>query len=314
MTIKDFTADHIEQAIAIAKRNYQAEREHVPALPSVADWPDLSCFVENNLGVAAFDGETMLGYLCCWNPWDGAWDNPGLRHVFSPLHGNGTVPENRVKIYARLYQAAGAKWAKIGAASHGVCLYAHDTEGLAQFFRYGFGMRTVDAIRGMEEAAAPPCGEYTFSQPAKEELTEVYPLDVLLDNSFIDSPFFMFREPDSQTAFLEKAAQSQSIFFLAKHQGKAVAYIKAELDGETFIQDTPGYLHVKAMICLPEHRGKGVSQKLLNLLVEKLKADGITRLGVDFESFNPSGSGFWLKHFTAYTHGVVRRIDEKALR
>ena len=36
-------------------------------------------------------------------------------------------------------------------------------------------------------------------------------------------------------------------------------------------------------------------------------------LGVDFESLNPSGSGFRLKHFTAYTHSVVRRIDEYAV-
>ena len=45
-----------------------------------------------------------------------------------------------------------------------------------------------------------------------------------------------------------------------------------------------------------------------------LKEQGYTRLGVDFESFNPSGSGFWLKHFSAYTFGVVRRIDESVLK
>ena len=96
------------------------------------------------------------------------------------------------------------------------------------------------------------------------------------------------------------------------HKGRIVAFIRAELDGETFIQDTPGYLHCKGMYCIPEHRGMGISQKLLILLVQKLKADGYARLGVDFESFNPSGSGFWLKHFHAYTYGVVRRIDERS--
>jgi hypothetical protein len=38
-----------------------------------------------------------------------------------------------------------------------------------------------------------------------------------------------------------------------------------------------------------------------------------TRLGVDFESLNPTAYGFWLKYFDAYTHSVVRRIDEKAV-
>ena len=39
-----------------------------------------------------------------------------------------------------------------------------------------------------------------------------------------------------------------------------------------------------------------------------------TMLGVDFESINPSGSGFWLKFFHAYTNGVVRRIDERIMQ
>jgi len=34
---------------------------------------------------------------------------------------------------------------------------------------------------------------------------------------------------------------------------------------------------------------------------------------VDFESINPSGSGFWLKFFHAYTNSVVRRIDDRIL-
>ena len=315
MHIVDFKAAHIEQAVQIAKRNYEAERRFVPALPPVEQWPDLQPFTENSLGVAALDGGDVIGFLCGYGVWDNAWGIQGLRNVFSPMHANGTVPENRAKIYARLYQAAGEKWAHAGAASHGVSLYAHDAQGQAQFFRYGFGMRCIDAIRLMDSIAAPLCEGYTFSELTSDDLAEVYPLDKLHVRGYIESPFFMFREPvGNEAEFLEETARNQSIYFAARYQGQAVAYICAELDGETFIQDTPGYLHCKGLYCLPEHRGKGISQNLLNLLVQKLKILGYTRLGVDFESINPSGSGFWLKHFTAYTHSVVRRIDESSLR
>ena len=37
------------------------------------------------------------------------------------------------------------------------------------------------------------------------------------------------------------------------------------------------------------------------------------RLGVDCESMNPTALGFWSKYFDAYTHSVVRRIDENAI-
>ena len=63
-----------------------------------------------------------------------------------------------------------------------------------------------------------------------------------------------------------------------------------------------------------EHRGRGVYKKLLNYVVNTLKIEGYTRLGVDFESINPSGSGFWLKFFHTYTNSVVRRIDERIMQ
>jgi GNAT superfamily N-acetyltransferase len=248
------------------------------------------------------------------------------------MGANGATAENRAEIYARLYQAAGAKWAAVGAASHGICLYAHDEQAQRQFFRYGFGMRTVDAIRGMDEVDAPSIagsnappfgmdeakallsGGYDFSELAPDDILEILPLHNMLNNSFADSPFFMYNGQSDEAAFLSDYENYHSIYFVARQNGRAVAFIRAELDGETFIQNTPGYLHCKGLYCLPKHRGTGVSQTLLNLLVQKLKADGYERLGVDFESFNPSGSGFWLKHFAAYTYGVVRRIDEKAIQ
>lgn len=57
----------------------------------------------------------------------------------------------------------------------------------------------------------------------------------------------------------------------------------------------------------------GVYQNLLDFLITTLKAEGYTCLGIDFESFNPTAYGFWLKYFNAYTNSVVRRIDELAI-
>jgi GNAT superfamily N-acetyltransferase len=202
---------------------------------------------------------------------------------------------------------------KTGAASHAVCLYAHDKEAQEQFFRYGFGLRCVDAIRRMDEIATPTCEGYDFNDLAPDELPQILPLDHMLDAHMAACPTFILRPSDTQESFIKKAERFRSVFFIAKYKSQIVAYIRAELDGETFIQDTPGYLHVKGAFCLPEHRGKGIHQMLLSLLVHKLRTQGYTRLGVDFESINPSGYAFWLKYFDAYTHSVVRRIDEGAV-
>ena len=315
MKIVDFNLNHIEQAMQIAAQNYNTERRFTPLLPELKQWPDFMPFTENGLGVAAIAEHKLIGYLCSYGTWDNAWDIPGLKHIFSPMHANGTVPEGRAEIYARLYQAAGEKWAQAGAASHGICLYTHDTEGQAQHFRYGFGMRCIDAIRQMDDVAAlsPLSKEYSIVELKAEELADVYPLTDLLNKGYRESPFFMLREPVKEAEFLENALESRSIYFIARYKEQPIAFICAELDGETCIQNVPGYLHCKGLYCLPEHRRKGVSQNLLNRLIQKIKNQGYHYFGTDFESVNPSGSGFWLKHFTAYTHSLVRRIDENAL-
>ena len=73
-------------------------------------------------------------------------------------------------------------------------------------------------------------------------------------------------------------------------------------------------VHITAAYCLSEHRGKGVFQNLLNYAVDLLKKEGYAYLGVDYESLNPTAYAFWQKYFSAYTHGLVRRIDEHILQ
>jgi Acetyltransferase (GNAT) family. len=313
MQIIDFTTTHAAQAAKIAIHNYMEERDHVPALPPIDVVPDLTAFAENSLGVAAFDSGEMVGFLCAVGPFQNAFRSTDAVGVFSPMGANGAVGSKRAEVYARMYQAVGEKWAKAGASSHAVCIYAHDRETQEQFFRYGFGMRTVDAIRMIEEIDVPPCEAYDFSELHPEKILSVLSLENMLDEGYIASPFFMFRERESESEFLKKYEHFKSVYVIAKHQDKIIAFMRAELDGENFICDMPGYLHVKGAYCLPEHRGKGVNNVLLNMLIQKLKERGYSRLGVDFESINPSGSRFWRKYFDAYTYGVVRRIDEHAI-
>jgi GNAT superfamily N-acetyltransferase len=310
MTIINFTSAHIEQARIIALQNYNAEREHIPALPPIEYVPDLTSFAENNLGVAAFDGDSMLGFLCSVSPFRNAFRSTDAIGVFSPMGANGAVGANRANIYARMYQAAGEKWVNAGATSHAVCLYAHDKAAQEQFFRYGFGLRCVDAIRDMDEIPAQPCAEYQFLELPQEEYIFAFPLELMLGKYQCESPFFMNRKQNTLKSFTDSYMKCCSRFFAAKHDKEICAYLKILHDGETFIASTDDYIHIEGAYCLPEHRGKGVYQNLLNYTITILKAEGHTRLGVDFESINLAAWGFWLKYLDAYTHSVVRRIDE----
>lgn len=313
MYIDKFLHAHITQAAALALMVYEEERENVSSLPLVPCIPELTDFAENGLGVAAFEHDKMIGFLCCYSPFHHAFGSTDVTGIFSPMGANAAVKKNRAKIYAAMYQAAAVKWVEAGAVSHAVCLYAHDEELQRQFYHYGFGLRCMDAIRPMKQINCTPCINYEFTELDQKQYQHVYSLDFAMNRHFCKSPFFMNRKPDTMEEFMLLSETETARYFVAKQQGDLCAFLKITDTGETFITNGSTYCHINGAYCVPEHRSKGMYQNLMNYAITKLQAEGYTELGVDFESFNPSAYGFWLKYFTAYTHGVVRRIDERIL-
>lgn len=311
MEILNLEKKYIKEATELALTNYYNEQQFVKELPEVCGIPDLTSFAENGLGVAAFENGKMIGFMSCCEPFDNAFRATDVRGIFSPMGANAAIAENRSKIYAAMYQVAGAKWVKTGAVSHAICLHAHDEELQRQFFCYGFGLRCLDAIRPMDMIECEPCTGYDFVELQKAECHLVYPLHLALNNHYCISPFFMNRKPETQEEFTASSMQEEGRYFVAKKNDKICAFLKIAASGETFIATGNIYRHIRGAYCLPEHRGKGVYQNLLNFTISTLKREGYTRLGVNFESFNPTARGFWLKYFTAYTNSVVRRIDER---
>ncbi|WP_369297705.1 GNAT family N-acetyltransferase [uncultured Neglectibacter sp.] len=311
MNILDFEKQHIEEAMALALANYYDERQFVKELPQVRVIPDLNGFAENRLGVATIENEKLVGFLCCCEPFEHAFRATDVRGVFSPMGANAAIARNRSKIYAAMYQAAGEKWVKSGAVSHAICLYAHDEELQRQFYRYGFGLRCLDAIRPMELIDCKPCTGYDFTELPNSQYHFVYPLYLALNRHYCESPFFMNRKPETQEEFEISSVQDGGRYFAAKQNGKLCAFLKISASGEAFVATGNSYRHITGAYCLPEHRGKGLYQNLLNFTISILKREGYTKLGVNFESFNSTARGFWLKYFAAYTNSVVRRIDER---
>jgi len=125
MIIQDFEPKHIEEAMGIALSAYNYERAFTWDLPLISSIPILKQLSENGLGVAAFEGGKMVGFLCSVEPFENAFRSTDVRGVFSPMGANGAAMENHGKIYAALYQAAAKKWVKAGAMSHAICLYEH---------------------------------------------------------------------------------------------------------------------------------------------------------------------------------------------
>ena len=112
----------------------------------------------------------------------------------------------------------------------------------------------------------------------------------------------------------EETKNRKSRFFGAEVNNEVVGFIEIMASGENFACEYPGMMNICGACLIPEYREQSIFQNLLAFLLDILKSEGYTRCGVDFESFNPTASGFWLKHFIPYTYSVTRRIDERIIK
>jgi len=298
MNIINFTEPHAAQAMRLAQAAYDAERALVPALSDM-QVPDLRHLAKNNRGVAAFEGDTMLGFLGAQGPFKRAFGSTPVKGVWSPVHANAAIGD-KARVYHRMYQAAAEKWVNAGALAHCLTLYAHDEEAKQAWFTYGFGMRCIDAVKLIE----PGEPEGDFLELPRERFGEAQALRRALCRYEGESPYFLKRRfsPDN-----EKDAR----VFVARQAGRFAAYLKLRNDGETFASQATNMMHICGVYAVPEARGTGLYANLLRYVEGVLAGEGYTRLGVDYESFNPNALYFYPKHFTVYTNSLVRRIDER---
>ncbi|MDR3085891.1 MAG: GNAT family N-acetyltransferase [Christensenellaceae bacterium] len=312
MKIVDFTPGQLEQAALLARLNYDEERFFVPALPELARLPALDGYAGEKRGVAALGGGELLGFFCWNEPQEGLFGP--CKGAWSPVHAHGAVSRNRAEIYERLYQAAAERLVSGRVFSHAVTLYAHDEAALKGFFQGGFGGRCVDAVRETLPLAAPPCQGIRFRRAESGDAEALARMRNRVSAHLSASPIFLpFSSPAAVAGTADEIQGGQHPYFIALDGSRPVAFLRLQADGENFAANDPSMMNISGAYTEPELRGKGIATGLLAFMMDELRGHGIPRCGVDFESFNPEGRRFWLKHFTAYTTSVARRVDERIL-
>lgn len=308
-----FGAEHLADATALAEDNYLEAQQSILALPQHAQLPDLIYFAENGLGSAAYEDGRMVGFLGAVSPFEGLF-GPVLG-TFSPLHAHAAAAQGRERIYSLLYQDAATRWVAQGITSHAIVLYASDVTAVHAFFTNGFGLRTVDAVREMRriELRAPLSRQIGLAELPSERFGEILPLHNGLSAHAHASPFFMPVPRYSAEMLAETLRERNARVFVAQQGKRVIGYMEVTDYGENFITHLPAMPNICGAYLYPDYRGQGIYDALLDKVIATLQAEGYTHLGVDFEGFNPTARGFWLRHFSAYTHGVTRRIDERIL-
>ncbi|MBD5529679.1 MAG: GNAT family N-acetyltransferase [Lachnospiraceae bacterium] len=315
MKIVDLTVEYAAAAELLAKDNYREEREHVSCLPEVRELPGLQELAQNSLGVAAVEDDRLLGFWTYIGPWENEFGSTA-QGIFTPVHAHGAIKENREDIYCRMYQTLAEKLVQREIAYHTIALYAHDSAAVSGLFTYGFGMRCMDAVRALEEIHMPGRADETIAcrESGQTDFSEIRKLRACLGEHLGKSPCFI-KMSDEDIESWQRRKESGSVRVFTAWKGEElVAYLEITDDGENFATEDAEMQNICGAYCVPAYRGQGIMQHLLNHVIRTLRAEGYTKLGVDYESINPTARGFWTKYFEPYTYSLTRRIVESAYK
>jgi GNAT superfamily N-acetyltransferase len=315
--IAELNANHIEAAAGLAMAAYREERAGTPILPDENYFDQfgnmLARMIDDRLGIVALDGHAVVGFITCLTPWANHFGTS--LGTFCPVQAHGAIAEDRQYLSSLLYQHAAAKWVAQGIYSHSIAVYGHDAATRNALFWNGFGMRTVEAIRSTEPMALPGSRDAVFSEIPAPRLHQVVSFKNLLETALQASPIFIPRFSDYDAASLRAEAERRhSRYFVAFLGEVSIGFLEIASRGVNFVGQGSGMINIRGAYIAPAYRGTGVFGQMLAWLMDRLREEGYTRCGVDYEAFNPQARGGWRKYFTDYVYGLARRIDERISR
>jgi GNAT superfamily N-acetyltransferase len=319
MNIEPLHGRHVEQAVRLVLRAYDEERAVVSCLPPVDERGDLfrrlyDC-ADNGLGVAAYDGGELVGFLAGM-PVDTFFGT--CSGVYVPLYAHGTIRGNRRGTYQLLYEVAAEHWTKQGLLQHAITVFPHTDETVETWFWLGFGLRCVDAIRVAEPLPVASRARYKIKKvETLDEARALAAIDAEHTLYYRRSPMFMPRAARSMSQAADdlcaRVSREHSHIWAAYVGSDPVGIMYVEPTGESFVSEHPSVMNITTAYVVPVARTTGVGTHLLHEVQTWMRTHGYALCGVDFESFNRYGSRFWNRYFTPYTYSLVRRIDERIL-
>src|SRR5215207_1850271 len=136
--------------------NFRKLRQSVPLLPDALEQPEhlsamLHDFCTTGSGMVARAEGQVVGYIAAYLVDE--FRGTERKGAYTPEWGHGAVD---ARTYRALYRAASAGWSEAGCGVHAISLLAHDHAAQDVWFRNGFGLTGVDAIRSMQPLTTQP--------------------------------------------------------------------------------------------------------------------------------------------------------------
>jgi len=315
ITFEKFTEKHIDEAVKLALAELENEGKQCPDLPrddfsrhltGILHWLSSQSF-----GKAAINDGKLVGYLIFAGPWDGFFGD--VKGVFSPLGGSAFSYDykNRGRLASMLFASAAEEFVEQGVFSCALSRYAHDEEIAKTFVLNGFGIRCSDFVREISEFDLQnnSC-EVVFKELPTDKFAAVEHLQRGLHRHLAGAPVF-FPSENFEDWFKNWIKRETMRIFAAETDGRIIGFISIDDNAENFITEHDTMKNICGAYFDENYRGSGIAHNLLTFIVDTLNTEGVTHLGVDCETLNPTALNFWCKYFKPYTYSFARRVDER---
>jgi len=311
--IVPFEAAHAPAAAHAFVTELRALRRRVPALSAAfQDHVAVTERLSHARGYAAVEDGRLVGYLTSSHPL-ARFRRTGRTGAYVPEWGHAVIHPNVAGVYNALHRQASRAWVADGCGVHAISILAHQPAVLDTWFRAGFGLAIVDAVRPTSAlgAVAPP--GVRLRTATAGDAPDLADLDVEHVRHYAQPPMFMVSPPATAEEGWRRFLDTEGNVALLVEDGDGpfgFMRFTREFDGAAIMQDASGAF-VSGAYVRPQRRQRGVAAALLDAGLQHLRQRGLRTCALDFESFNPEASAFWLRHFTPVCMSLMR-IPEAA--
>ncbi len=301
LELHDFDPGFVGDAAALLVRRHAAHRAVEPSLPAVFEHTDVTrAAIEELLaggasGAVATRNGSTVGYLLGSRRADPTWG----ANVWVESAGHAVVEAEAIR---DLYAAVAGRWVEEGLNSHYAVVPTSDSAVVDAWFRVGFGLQHVHAVREAptEPVAVVPPG-VVIRTPTRDDIDALAELDLALPAHQALSPVFSTAPlptlDDSRAEWDEDFDNPAFATFVGEVDGRVVGSAvgcSVELSSlHTGIVRPDNAAHLGFAAVLPDARGSGVGTALGATVLDWAAAEGYTAVTTDWRETNLLSSRSW---------------------
>ncbi|HSG86402.1 MAG TPA: GNAT family N-acetyltransferase [Candidatus Limnocylindrales bacterium] len=307
MQIEPLGLEHVQDAARLVVASFDRLRSRIDGLSSqLSDVDGVADRLAGMSGVAAVDAGHLRGFLASWYPIAG-FRETGRSGAYSPEWAHGIDEGEDEAVWHALYRAASTAWTAERCELHAITVLTDDP-GLSFWTWNGFGMTVVDAVRPTEPLGAPTPDGYRVRSAAAADAPALAALDLEHRRHYVEPPVLMpLRPADDAAAWARFLGEPRGSAWLAEDDEGPFGFIRFDrVFGGADMLETADGSFISGAYVRPAQRRRGAASAILEAALRDQARAGLRTCAVDFETFNPEATAFWLRHFTPVCYSLVR--------